>query len=432
MRLNPQQVKRVDLLPYWESGQIFEQTSWGSLEINYTGRPEALIASVTSVDQTGTYVFDARIDNRLAAGFHGEYWSVEGDNDTAVTVKNITDKDATCQLSLQYDRGRRNFIMQPMTLRPGEARMIMLREVQHSRVTGTDGKSLPVEATFGGMKLTEGPGGRHFLIDAVVYNAKTATCGVCGYGCLYPASINIPGGAYIIAQADSGELIAVNAHMCDGTNQTGWASVSTFAMDNTGVATVNSNDPAHGWGVNQGDTMLRATAADVPGPQCGDQTLHAANTASVLTPDHVKVILDQSGYLASCPNTGLYLRQIKVQVVSSSSTGNKSITSPMSVAESYSNLSTNTCDPSKTPTASACAPADAGGQFLDSMAVSDNLCNSGINRDSGCGFTLTSTWSICSGTAHNSIWTSTRETRSNSVKVNGQTANYAAGTYLNP
>jgi hypothetical protein len=51
------------------------------------------------------------------------------------------------------------------------------------------GELLPDSATFGGLTLTEEPGGRHFLLDAVVFNPKTATCGVCGFGCLYPNSL---------------------------------------------------------------------------------------------------------------------------------------------------------------------------------------------------------------------------------------------------
>lgn len=102
-----------------------------------------------------------------------------------------------------------------------------------------------------------------------------------------------------------------------------------------------------------------------------------------------------------------------------------------SVKESFSNLSTNSCG-NGNPVPSSCAAADTGGQFLDTMAVSGNLCNSGISQSSGCGFTVNSTWSICSGTTQNAIWRSTRETRSNSIKVNGQSSQYQPGTYLYP
>jgi hypothetical protein len=282
IQLNSQQLQRIDLLPYWQSGQIPSRVSSGSLELSYTGKPGSLLATVTSVDQTGSYVFDAKIDNKLAAGFHGEYWSTDGDNDTSITIKNITQKPATAWVSLQYDAGRGEYDVPPMVLQPGESHMIDLKMIQREAMPGASGELLPETVKYGGMKLREEPGGRHFLIDALVFNPKTATCGVCGYGCLYPASINIPGGTYIIALADSGEVIAVNAHMCDGTNQTGWACVSEFSSDNTGVATVDPWCQSRGFGQGPGDTTIRTVARDVPGPICGEQTLYAQRPANVI------------------------------------------------------------------------------------------------------------------------------------------------------
>jgi hypothetical protein len=145
-------------------------------------------------------------------------------------------------------------------------------------------------------------------------------------------------------------------------------------------------------------------------------------------PAKVKVVVDQQGYPASCPSTGVYVRQMQVQVVDSSNTD---VTTAFSVKETFANLSTNTCGNGNAQPAS-CAAADTGGKFLDTMTVSGNLCGSGISQNSGCGFTVESTWSICSGTAHPNIWKSTRETRSNLVKVNNQSSSYSAGTILTP
>lgn len=281
IQLNAQQLQRVDLLPYWQSGQIPSSVSSGSLEISYTGGSGSLLASVSSVDQTGSYVFDSKIDNKLASGFHGEYWSTEGDNDTSITIKNITDRPATAWVSLQYDEGRGDYELPPLVLQAGESHMIDLKMLQQEAMPGASNELLPKTAVYGGMKLREEPAGRHFLIDAVVFNPKTATCGVCGSGCLYPQSINIPGGTYIIALADSGEVIAVNAHMCDGTNQTGWECASEFSTDDSGVATLDPWCQSHGFGMGVGGTTFRGTAADVPGPFCGDQTLHAQRPVTV-------------------------------------------------------------------------------------------------------------------------------------------------------
>ncbi len=68
-------------------------------------------------------------------------------------------------------------------------------------------------------------------------------------------SIFFPGAVsgYILTPGQTGDPLLVSARMCDGTNQTGWASVSSFGMDNTGVATVEANSPARGRGVIEDD-----------------------------------------------------------------------------------------------------------------------------------------------------------------------------------
>jgi hypothetical protein len=144
--------------------------------------------------------------------------------------------------------------------------------------------------------------------------------------------------------------------------------------------------------------------------------------------NHVSVVTDNIGFPSACPSTGVLVRQMLMQVVDSA--GNP-IADDTSIAEAFSSMSTNTCG-NGSPEASSCAPTGNCipcnvGQFLDSLAVSGNLCNSGISQSSGCGFSLTSTWSQCAGGTRG-LWTSPRVTRSNSISVNGSTSKYSAGT----
>ncbi len=167
-------------------------------------------------------------------------------------------------------------------------------------------------------------------------------------------------------------------------------------------------------------------------------TASAPAEATPPTPDHVKVIRDNMGFPTSCPNTGIYLRQILVQIVNKY---NVDVTSNISVEESFTNLTQNTCG-NGVPQPEPCQPTGGGrfgpGQFLDSMAVAGNdgteqsLCTSGINRDSGCGYTVTSTWSVCGGGARKAIWKYNGETRSNIVRVDGKAGRIADGTHLFP
>jgi len=74
----------------------------------------------------------------------------------------------------------------------------------------------------------------------------------------------------------------VNAHMCDGSNQTGWACASSMSSDSISIASVNQFCAQQGFGNGIGDTTIRATAADVPGPHCGEQTLHTSKPTQVV------------------------------------------------------------------------------------------------------------------------------------------------------
>ena len=424
IQLSSQQLERVDLLPCWRSGQIPTRASSGSLEISYTGKPGSLVASVTSVDQTGSYVFDAKIDNKLAAGFHGEYWSTEGDNDTSITIKNITQKPATALVSLQYDAGRGEYDMPPMVLQAGESHMIDLKMIQREGMPGASGELLPETAVYGGMKLREEPGGRHFLIDALVFNAKTATCGVCGYGCLYPGSMNIPGGTYIIALADSGEVIAVNAHMCDGTNENGWECVSEFSTDSSAVGTVDPWCQSHGFGISEGSTTIRTVARDVPGPHCGEQTLGASRPMTVVPKaDRLKVVSDTGQVaLANCPS--IITRSIVYQVID---VNGAAVNKTLQAKEVFSNQTTNTCGNGQPP-ASSCGPTNTAGQIGDTLSIT---CNglSGAQSNPSCGFTQNQKIFVCppDGTAEVSF--ASHSIKANQVLVN-TTTTFNIGTIL--
>ena len=393
IQLNSQQVRRIDLLPYWQSGQIPQRVSSGSLELTYTGKSASLLATVTSVDQTGSYVFDAKIDNKLAAGFHGEYWSTDGDNDTFITIKNITEKPATAWVSLQYDAGRGEYDLPPMVLQAGESHMIDLKMIQKEGMPGASSELLPETAVYGGMKLREEPGGRHFLIDAVVFNPKTATCGVCGYGCLYPASMNIPGGTYIIALADSGEVIAVNAHMCDGSNQTGWACLNEFSTDDAGVATVDPSCQSRGFGISGGSTTIRTIARDVPGPHCGEWTLLASRPVAVqASPIAVQVLADTGQQpLVDCPS--IITRQVVYQVLGGTRSSPSPINRAIRVSEMFANVTTNTCG-NGNAVPSTCHLTFNDGSFYDTITMTCGGLN-GAQSNPSCGYTLNQNFLSC-------------------------------------
>jgi hypothetical protein len=210
-----------------------------------------------------------------------------------------------------------------------------------------------------------------------------------------------------------------NDDLSYGNVVTNWTSYNTAVAMVSPTQGVLTSVKAVGWG--SADIMGDFTVQDCDpcGPcDCSDYEDQAFGTVDVNgAPNHVSVVVDQEGYPSACPATGIYLRQMQMQVVD---VNNNSIAINANIQESFTNLTTNTCGNGQ-PVPSSCAlTGNVGGvgQYLDTMSVSGNLCGSGINRSSGCGFSLTSTWSACSPSGNNTLWTSPRVTLSNGVEVN--------------
>jgi|GEM_PF-2322661 len=172
---------------------------------------------------------------------------------------------------------------------------------------------------------------------------------------------------------------------------------------------------------NEGIQVPVFYAFQGPGPEAtrGSQPIILGTTydeASVATaglPDHVKVTRDQQGWLCE---GGIQVRQINLQIVDSS--GKKITTRPW-IAESFANVSSNSCQ-NGAPQPWGCSQADTGATFIDSMSVTPQIhCDSTIPRGSSCGYTLTSTWSVCAGGFQPAVWTYDGETRSDLIHVNG-------------
>ncbi len=148
-------------------------------------------------------------------------------------------------------------------------------------------------------------------------------------------------------------------------------------------------------------------------------------------PHHVRVYSDVGGFPQACFFTGVYRRELSVQIVNQFSR----VVGSGSVQEGFANYTPgeNTCgngDPVPSP-CQIILPVGLG-LFTDIMTVSGDSCGSGISQGSGCGYTLTPTWRMCSGSQTMNIWTYDGETRSNIVKVNGNSTGYQSGTELFP
>jgi hypothetical protein len=413
------------------------------LEIKYTGTPGSLIASTTSVSQSGNHVFTLPLkDPQGGMSSTGGYpWFINGSSSTVVFIKNASEKEQTFRLDLIYEQGLWGSNLRKLA--PHETYAIDIRKIRDAQVKGSRDGTLPFDVKKGHVYWTifgsteKALIGRAQTVDltggiASTYECQTCACPPGYYGSLVEPITHDhhePGGTrnYRAMQQD------LNCYGSPGS----WFLVTTpitWSTDNSNIATVNSVGTVTAQN-QQGGTTVSATWTAYNGQwnpnseYCDQFQTSAGGWGYFQTdppiPHHVRVVSDIGGFPPACLFTGVYVRQVTVQVVNQY---NRNVTSG-SVQEGFTNLTTNTCG-NGAPNPTSCGVLDVFRRFTDTMTVSGNVCGSGISQGSGCGYTLTSTWRIC-GTQSMNIWTYNGETRSNIVRVNG-TTQISSGTELFP
>jgi hypothetical protein len=437
LTIAPGEVQRVELTDALVGvGQIAE----AGVDITYDASPGSVIGQLTSVDESGDYAFEVPVKdpNAINATRQSTYpWSIENGTKTVLHMKNTTKETVEAGARISFAGG--SYQLDKLTLKPYQTIAVDIQNLKDSQKADVLGHVFPPGATHGEVDWFQitpySMIGRAESTDVEAGIARSFSCytDCCGaYEDDYVLSPNPMNGTAGGSQAFSATEYY---HDCiDGdpyfqfpnkqSEATSWSSsvpsvATVSSTGNTSFVAAGATQATANFSTEQyyldDNSICRGTRANY--------TAYA--NVNVNPPDHVKVIVDNEGFPAQCITTGVYARQMQMQLVDSN--GN-SVTIPYSVQEAYTNLTTNTCN-NGTPVASSCT-ATASGVFLDSMSVTKNQCNSGIAQSSGCGFNLTSTWSMCSNGMTNNVWTSTRATKSNSVLVNNQATIYNPGTQL--
>jgi hypothetical protein len=404
-----------------------------NLILDVQGKAGGILLSGGSVDQTNTYVFEVSphgIGESAAKSL--SYWSTKNGDDTMVTLWNPADEAQDLVFRLFFTGGQYQYAIH---LEPRATHQFNVSEIVQNQIPDAEGHIVPATVHEGSAEISGARGENESIlvaIDGGTYNVRKATCSETCTTC----GGEVGGGGAIV---DDPFAVAVGGthqlsfHVTwnggvvyDYTSTATWTSkatsigtvsegvVSGVAAGALGITALQDNVPQYRYSCQ--------ASSNTPPPAC--LVLPAGGSSSgTVGPDHLSVAVDNEGFPATCPTTGVYLRQMEMQVVDAQK---GAVTNNPAVAESYSNVTTNTCGNGQ-PVASSCAEADSG-QFIDSMTVSQNLCNSGIKQSSGCGYSLTSTWSACGTSGTKTLWVSPRVTLSNSVKVDGSLAQWPKGT----
>jgi hypothetical protein len=422
------------------------------LEIEYTGTPGSVVVSTMSVAPSGDKVFPLLMrDPQTNPSSSGDYaWYAENEYATTVYIKNVSEKEQTFRFDIVYKQGIWGSNLRKLA--PHETYAFNIKQIRDAQLKGSEGNTIPLDAERGHVYWTIFGSAEKALIgraEMVDYSGGIASTYECGCPCSvinqntgYFDSRAVPltedhhepGGTRLYkAQQQDKNCFGGGASWFDVTTSIEWSTSDPNIATVDGVGTVTAQN-------QQGFTSITArwlanTYQYNPNTEfCDSFSQYVYGVEAFQTdppiPHHVRVVLDAGGFPPACLFTGVYRREVTVQIVNQF---NRNVTNG-AVAEAFANLdpNENTCgngNPNPTP----CGVIDVTGigQFTDIMTVSGNSCGSGISQGSGCGFTLTSTWRMC-GTQSMNIWTYNGETRSNIVRVNGNGGSISSGTELFP
>jgi hypothetical protein len=119
------------------------------LEIKYTGAPGSVIATASSVSQSGNHVFALPMkDPKIGLSSTGGYpWFIKESSSTVVFIKNVTDEPQQFMLSIVHPGGQWGSGIR--ILAPGQTVALDVRKLRDAQEKGVDGTVIPLDATSG-------------------------------------------------------------------------------------------------------------------------------------------------------------------------------------------------------------------------------------------------------------------------------------------
>jgi hypothetical protein len=359
-------------------------------------------------------------------------WDVSNGNDTMISLLNLGENDQDLSITLFFDGGRYKL---PVHLKANASTMSNVSDIIMMQQPDSDGNKIPLGTTHGSAVLSGALGYSEWVnvgVSVGVFNVSTATCGNTCPTCFGYSDF------YVSADQGTAPVGQDTQFSSWGFDQNGvWEDVtlrSSWSSSNIQVARPSGSTVGAFTGVSPGSFNAQASAnlIDVNADCAGNGspcpfTYWQSSASGTITPvpDHLILVVDQQGVPASCPTTGIQIRQMQMRVVD---VNGQTVPNSPSVAETQNPPQPVSSCTGTSPVPASCAPTAADSTFIDNMAVSSNLCTSGIDRSSGCGFSVTSTWSACATSGNKALWVSPRTTESNLVTVDGNSTSFSAGT----
>ena len=168
----------VNLREFQEQSIIPSSVEMGDIDLQYEGESGALVAELASVDQKGSFVSPVPLICNGGQASAMSYWRTDGDWHSSVTIENIASQENDLEITVSYPGG---IYLLEKRMAAGETTMVSINELQQSQVPDREGRRIPTDATLGGVNIWSRNVHNGLVINAMLMNPVTKTCGQCIY-----------------------------------------------------------------------------------------------------------------------------------------------------------------------------------------------------------------------------------------------------------
>lgn len=187
LSLDGQESRLVNLKDYQDNGIIPASVPHGSVDLQYKGKPGALLAELASVDQNGSFVRPVPLTCHGNRDLNMTFWRTDGDWHSSVTLQNVATEKNDVEITVSYPGGV--YVIEKSIL-AGETAMVSINELQQSQEPDRAGSRIPLAAAVGGVSVWSPLVTDGLVVNAMLMNPLSKTCGTCQqYGYVVSTSL---------------------------------------------------------------------------------------------------------------------------------------------------------------------------------------------------------------------------------------------------
>ncbi|MGB6669786.1 MAG: hypothetical protein WBE73_15685, partial [Candidatus Acidiferrum sp.] len=309
------------------------------------------------------------------------YWSTEGNNDTMLSIENVSNEDVAVRVTIGFNDGAGTYRFVPVIIpRKATVGLDLKQLIAQAAQPDDKGNKIPAGATFGSLRVETADEqlNERIMVTVSIYDPVAGTC---GGGCVICNGINsydLTANPFIGAISTSQQVTAT-VWWDDGSNTDATLN-TTFTSSNTSAISVTSTPGTSGNGMatfNAVGTSVISGRFFVTGEPVGEPPpiCPASCPRTILT--------------GPTPGTGITISQLPTSLNASSGDTGEGITvsvSPASVAGSVVFVQGTTTNPNSSSAATFTynKPSSFTGNDLWKLSIGGTNSPSGIQSAQAC------------------------------------------------